>query len=73
MAVSAVTWTIFLEIAVRVLKPLLKLVTGELRVLLSDFVVKFYWKAQKTENPWDDFLASLLLEILGIPVPSEEK
>jgi hypothetical protein len=73
MAAPAVTWSVFLEIAVRVLKPLLRLVSEELRELLSVFVVKFYWKAQKTDNPWDDFLAEVLLKILGIPVPTEEK
>lgn len=71
MAASAVTWGVFLDIAIRVLKPLLKLLSAEVRTLLTDLVTKFYAKAKTTDNPWDDFVAGLLMELLGIPVPEE--
>lgn len=71
MATPAVNWKFFLEIAARVLGPLLGLISDELRELLEDFATRFYTKAKATTNPWDDFFAAVLLKVLGIPEPKE--
>jgi hypothetical protein len=71
MATPSINWKFFLDLAVRVLGPLLALVSDELRELLEDFAVKFYTKAKGTDNPWDDFFAMVLLKVLGIPEPKE--
>jgi hypothetical protein len=67
--VKGVTWTVVVEILKRVLIPLWAAISVELRKRLEDALVQFYRNAQSTPNPWDDFLASLLLASLGIPEP----
>lgn len=64
-----ITWTAMLNILVAVLGPILRAVTPVLREQLEEWLIGFYKKAKTTDNPWDDFLAELLLRIFGIPLP----
>lgn len=71
MKSGAISWTFFLDLAVKVLGPIAALLSDELRELLEDFAVSFFKKAKATPNPWDDFFAGVLLKLLGIPEPKE--
>ncbi len=64
-----ISWTWIINLLVVVLKPIIDILTPVIRTELEKLVVKFYAKAEATENPWDDFLAEFLLKILGLPVP----
>ena len=64
-----ITLTWILRILLLFLKPVMAVITPILRRELEDAILKFYHKAIESVNPWDDFLAVLLLEILDIPIP----
>lgn len=64
-----VTFSWVLKLVLLLLKPILAIITPILRKELEETLIKFYHKAVETENPWDDFLAVFLLEILDIPIP----
>jgi len=64
-----ITWTWALKLILLFLKPVMAVITPILRRELEDTLIAYYHKAEETENPWDDFLAGFLLEILDIPVP----
>lgn len=63
------TWTWIVNLLVAVLAPVLSALTPILRSELEKFAVAFYKKAEATPNPWDDFLASFLLRMLGMSIP----
>ncbi len=58
-----------LNVVILILKPIIAVVTPKLRELLEDALLNFYNNARATENPWDDFLAEVMLRILGITIP----
>ena len=64
-----ISWTWIVNLLVTVLKPIMEILTPMIREELEKLAVKFYEKAEATPNPWDDFIAELLLKILGLPVP----
>lgn len=64
-----ITWTWALKLILLFLKPVMAVITPILRRELEDTLIAYYHKAEETDNPWDDFLAGFLLEILDIPVP----
>ena len=66
---SAKTWKGILKIVALILGPLLKIVSPMIKDALTDVLQKLYLKAYATENPVDDLLVGLLLELLGIPYP----
>lgn len=66
-----ISWTWIINLVVTVLKPIMSILTPMIREELEKFALKFYAKAESTDNPWDDFLAEFMLKILGIPVPTE--
>lgn len=59
-------WKPFVAIATRVLLSFIAVLSPEIRVLLSDMVVKLKKKASLTENPIDDMFVDVLAEILGV-------
>lgn len=65
-----ISWSWIITLIVTVLKPIMGILTPMLREELEKFALKFYAKAESTDNPWDDFLAEFLLKILGIEPPS---
>lgn len=67
-----ISWTWIINLLVTVLKPIMEILTPMIRAELEKLVVKFYQKAEATDNPWDDFLAEFLLKMLGLPCPPEE-
>lgn len=72
-AIRRVNWLRFLTRMGRILGPILLTLTRSLRDDLEIFLTDFYRRALETENPWDDFLAALLLETLGFDVPEDEE
>ena len=66
---SAKTWKGILKIVALILGPLLKIVSPMIKDALTEALQKLYLKAYATENPVDDLLVGLLLELLGIPYP----
>ena len=64
-----VTWNWLLRIVVSVLTPLIGLLTRSIKEELEGFLIPWYEKCLETENPFDDFLAEFILEILGIKTP----
>ena len=60
-----------INLMVSILSTVLPLVTPVLSAELQTTLLQFYEAARKTPNPWDDFLAKMLLRILSIPVPEE--
>ena len=64
------SWVI--NLVVTILSPILELVTRELRDELEDSLYRYFGKAKLTDNPWDDFLAELLLRVMGFPVPKDQ-
>lgn len=69
VANPGVSWEWLINLLLVLLKPIVKIVSEEIRDLVEEGLVKLYQKAEKTENPWDDFLVGLLLRILGIDIP----
>lgn len=68
-ATAATKVTGILSIVINILRPIIAVLTPKLRELLSDVLIKFYNDAKETDNPWDDFLAQVFLQLLGIPIP----
>lgn len=64
------TWTWIIALIVAVLKPILSVLTPTIREELGKLLYAFYAKAEMTDNPWDDFLAELLLKLMGYTLPS---
>lgn len=64
---AATVWKAVEPILVKVLGGLLTLVTPELKTELQSIVTGFYKKSLSTPNPWDDFLAGLLMDVFGFP------
>jgi hypothetical protein len=65
----ALTWKNLIQVLVTVMRPIVTALTPAIKTALSDFLTDLYRKAVLTENPWDDYLMGLLLDILGIPRP----
>ena len=65
-------WAFLLFLAKLVLGPILKLLSKAIREKYEDVLVDLYDKAMETDNPWDDFFAGFLLDILSIPRPDTE-
>jgi len=68
-AQAATKITGILSFIINILRPIIAILTPMLRESLSDVLLKFYSDAKKTDNPWDDFLAQVFLQLLGIPIP----
>jgi len=60
------TWTFWLNLGLKVLGTIVKLVSPEIRDLVAQLIQEGYNKAKATENPWDDFLFKVLATLLGI-------
>jgi len=52
------------------LNTILPAITPALKDLLGEYALAFYWKAKETSNPMDDVLATFILDILDIPIPT---
>ena len=65
-----ISWGWIISLVVAVLKPVMAVITPMIRTELEKLLLAFYAKAETTDNPWDDFLAELLLKLLGIPLPT---
>ncbi len=65
-------WQQMIQMLVRVLASLLAGVTPAIAVKLKDLLTGLYVEALKTDNPMDDFVLGLLLDILAIPRPPPE-
>jgi hypothetical protein len=63
-------WTWIIDMVQKILAAVLPLISPMLRDELEKFLVSFYKKSLETPNPWDDFLASLLLSLFQIPEPT---
>lgn len=58
----------FVTLAVKVLSPLLSLITTPIKTELDSFIKSLYVKAKNTDSPIDDMFIKLLADILGIEV-----
>ena len=65
----AITWKVIVSMALKLLIPMLKVVTPVLVQELKSGIQQFYLKALETDNPWDDLLAEFLMEILSVEKP----
>ena len=72
MPAKKASWDFLLFLAKLVLVPVLKLVSKAIREKYEVFLVELYLDALETDNPWDDFFAGFLLDILVIPRPPPE-
>ena len=61
-------WTIksVLDFIVKILQPIVALVTPIIKEELDEFLLKLHEKAKKTENPYDDLFTAFLLDMFGI-------
>jgi len=66
----AITWKLIVSMALKLLIPMLRVVTPVLVAELKTMIQEFYRKALITDNPWDDLLAEFLMEILDIDKPA---
>ena len=48
-------------------------ISPQLRKVVVSYALELHKEAQKTENPWDDFLTGMLLTILNVETPSNEE
>jgi len=62
-------WSWIIDLLIKALSVVMPILTPTLRKALEDFLLDWYKKALETANPWDDFVARLLLRLLGIPIP----
>ena len=62
-------WTLIVQLILKLLIPMLSVITPVLKEELETWLLEFYAKALETENPWDDFVAGFLLDIFSIPRP----
>lgn len=65
----AISWKWLIQILAVALGPIFSTLTPLIKKLLENFLTDLYQKALATENPWDDYVVGLLLDILGIPRP----
>lgn len=72
MPAKKASWEFLLFLAKLVLGPVLKMVSKAIREKYEDVLVDLYLKSLETDNPWDDFFAGFLLDILDIPRPMTE-
>jgi len=61
-----------LRIVGMLLTPILRAMTPKIEEELEKFLLKFYVKAEATDNPLDDLLAGFLLRIFDIDIPEGE-
>lgn len=64
----SVTYSLWLQITMRIVGAILDAVTPHIRELIADQIKVAYEKAKETDNPWDDFLVKLLADILRVKV-----
>jgi len=64
-----IQWGFAISLIISLLKPIMGVISPKLRTELEEFLKDYYKKAMETENPWDDFLANLLLHIFGVEKP----
>jgi len=60
------TWTFWMNLGLKVLGTIIKLVSPEIRDLVAQLIQEGYNKAKATDNPWDDFLFKVLATLLGV-------
>ena len=63
------TWKFWVEIGIRVLGAIVRLVSPEIRKLMEDLLTEWYEKAKQTDNPWDDYLVEVVAQLLGVELP----
>lgn len=66
---KSVNWRWLISLLAVVLQPVFKILSKEIRDLISDNIGKWYAKARLTDNPWDDFVVEFLAAILKIDLP----
>ena len=59
------TWKFWVELGIRVLGAIIKLVSPEIREAGEKIMKEWYEKAKQTDNPWDDYLVELIASLLG--------
>ena len=64
------TWSWLINLMLQALGPVINILSPAIKAALTEFLCKLYLDAQKTPNPWDDFVVGILLDILSIPRPS---
>ena len=60
---------ILLKVFLPLIPAILAAATPVLRNMIQEFALAFYKKAKETENPYDDFLAGIVLALLQVDVP----
>lgn len=64
-----VSWMWLIQLVASALGPILGSLTPVVKAALNDFLTNLYKQALATENPWDDYVVGMLLDILAIPRP----
>ena len=61
-------WTVksVLDFIVKILQPIVALVTPIIKEELDEFLLKLHAKAVETDNPYDDLFTAFLLDMFGI-------
>ena len=49
------------------LRPIIQGITPLLESMLEDFLVNWYEEAKKTESPFDDIAAEMILDLFDVP------
>jgi len=62
------TFGLILGFIAPIIGAILKLVSPELRKIVSAGLQEWYDAAKKTVNPWDNFLIQFIADCLGIPL-----
>jgi len=67
----AIRWTGVIAFLATLLKPIIRVVTPTVKDELQDFLRKWHAKNLETENPWDDLLSGILVEIFDVEMTEE--
>ena len=59
------TWKFWVEVGIRILGAIIKVVSPEIREAGERAIKEWYEKAKQTDNPWDDYLVELIASLLG--------
>ena len=63
---AGVTWGFFLSIGKLVLRPIIRTITPIIEEELEKALTNLHKKALATDNPWDDLLTGLVLDLFDI-------
>jgi len=69
---GTITMKILLVVGAKVFGYMIKMLTPHIKEMLEEMMLDLYQKALATENPWDDHVMAMALEVLSLKKPNIE-